>query len=68
MGSFVVAGDFTDDGFFELTDITGRQIMFEANVRANRADIRLTESSTGVYLLRWKTNETIGTVRLSVTN
>ena len=66
-GSFVVAGDFTDDGFFELTDITGRQIRFEANLKANRADIRLTESSTGVYLLRWITNEAIGTVRLSVT-
>ncbi len=66
-GNFTVDGDFTDNGFFEVTDVTGRLVPISYNTSSDRAQIHILESSNGVYLLRWISEGAVGVKRISVT-
>jgi hypothetical protein len=66
-GSFVVEGDFTVKGYFEVIDVMGQPVLIESNINSERAQVTLSESASGVYLVRWITDTSVGTTRISVT-
>ena len=66
LGEFSIEGDFRHKGQFEVLDMTGRIIGFSSFSRSDRTIIKLEPTTSGFYLLRWVSNNEVGSAQLSV--
>lgn len=65
-GSFSVNGDPSEIGSIELTDVSGREIVFQKQTYSDRIEIQPAAESTGVLLLKIATDNRVSVFKILV--
>lgn len=65
-GSFILSGDFRSGDRFNVRDLIGNEVGFNASIQGSNVQIELAKSATGVYFVNWTNGVQSGTAKLMV--